>query len=58
MVWIWIIIVLVWVIGIFASYDMVFKHWTDSAKWETVWYSVIWPLVAILYGFRWISMKL
>lgn len=58
MIWIWIILAVLYAVGVFASYDLFFRKWTDKSLAENVWYAVIWPLVAILYGIHWIHMKL
>jgi len=42
------ILLAVYVVGIFVAYRMM-KEW-KSSKFEKVFFSVIWPLVAILYG--------
>lgn len=55
----WIIILVVWLLGAVASYELVFKKWTeDATKFEQIWYSAIWFLVLILYGIHSIHMKL
>lgn len=50
---------IVWLIGTVVSYSLVFKKWKeDATKFEQIWYSLIWPLVAILYVIHWMHMKL
>lgn len=43
------LILAIWLIGSFISYNFVFKDWIQNKTWENVWYACIWPLMGILY---------
>ena len=54
---IWLIIILIgWVIGIPIAYNII-KKWENKSKGEKVYFSVIWPLTALLYSIHWIHNK-
>ena len=43
----WIIVAVIWVIGIFIAYNVI-KGWGKSA-FETIWFSIFWPVLIPLY---------
>ncbi len=48
----WILFAVIYVVGIFVAYNKM-QSWPHT-KFEKVAFSVIWPLVAILYGIHWL----
>jgi hypothetical protein len=48
----WILFAVIYVVGIFVAYNKM-QSWSHT-KFEKVAFSVIWPLVAILYGIHWL----
>ena len=45
----------VYIVGILTAYRKM-KDWKHS-KYEKVAFSVIWPLVAVLYGIHWLHNR-
>jgi len=45
----WIIILIVWLIGIPVTYSLVTKNWDDKSKAEQIYFAFIWPLLLPLY---------
>jgi hypothetical protein len=45
----YVILVVLWVIGALVSYKMFISKW-DNTIVEKVYFSIIWPIVLILYG--------
>lgn len=45
----YVILVVLWVIGALVSYKMFISKW-DNTIGEKVYFSIIWPIVLILYG--------
>ena len=43
-----IVLAIVYVLGIFVAYKKM-KNWNNKTG-EKVWFAVLWPLTAILYG--------
>ena len=52
---IWIILAIVYVIGIFVAYNMM-KDWEHHVV-EKVVFAIIWPLVGFLYGIHYLHNK-
>lgn len=42
-------LIVVYVIGIFVAYNRYIKKWEGHSTLEKIYFSVIWPLTAILY---------
>lgn len=57
---IWIVVIVIWLIGMVVSYLEIFKKWNneDTNQFEKLWYSFVWPLAGILYGINWLHNKL
>lgn len=53
----WIIFFAIWILGIPFAYEKM-RAWEGHSKFEISAFSVIWPLVGILYGIHWAHMKL
>ena len=49
------IILALYIIGVFVAYNKI-NEW-DNNEFEKVFFSIIWPLVLILYGIHWIHNK-
>ena len=47
--WIWIIVAIVWIVGIFVAYNKYISKWDGKTKAEKIYFSIIWPLVLPLY---------
>lgn len=45
----WIIVLIVWLIGIPVTYNLVTKKWENKSKAEQIYYACIWPLLLPLY---------
>lgn len=52
----WIIFFAIWILGIPFAYEKM-RDWEGHSKLEISGYSVIWPLVGILYGIHWARKK-
>ena len=52
----WILELVIYFVGVLIAYQMM-KKW-PHAKFEKVIFSILWPLVAILYGIHWLHNKL
>lgn len=52
----WIIFFAIWILGIPFAYEKM-RDWEGHSKLEISVYSVIWPLVGILYGINWARTK-
>ena len=52
----WLIIVLIWIIGTFASHKLIMSKW-DVPVWESWMLSLAWPCVFILYGIHLLHMS-
>lgn len=50
-----VIILAVYIIGILVAYNKI-RKW-DKTGFEKVFFSIIWPLVLILYGIHWLHNK-
>ena len=50
---IWIIVAIVWFVGIFVSYNLVFKKGYDYP----VWFSIFWPVIIPLWMIHLIHNK-
>lgn len=44
----WLIVLIVWLIGIVVAYKFIISKW-DNTKFEKVWFSIIWPCLIPLY---------
>jgi hypothetical protein len=55
--WYLIIILAVWIVGIFVAYNKFISKW-ERSKGEKIYFSIIWPLVAPLYLIHLIHNKL
>lgn len=47
-----IIICILWLIGIFISYNKFISKWEKNTKFEKIYFSIIWPITGLLYGFH------
>ena len=45
---VWIIVGIIWLIGILISYKFVFSKWNNSL-FEKIWFSAVWPCIIPLY---------
>ena len=45
----WIIVLIVWLIGIPVTYNFVTKNWDSDSKAEQIYFAIIWPLLLPLY---------
>ena len=50
----WIIAAVIWIIGIFVAYFTVISKWDGKSQAEKIYYSIIWPLLLLLYPIHWI----
>lgn len=52
----WIIVAIIWLIGIVLSYKLFISKW-DNSKFEKVWFSIVWPCLIPLYFIHWLYNK-
>lgn len=45
----WIIIAIIWFVGIFVAYNKYISKWDSQTKTAKIYFSIIWPLVLPLY---------
>ena len=53
----WIIVLVVWLIGILVTYQIT-KKWENNTKFEKVYFACLWPLMIPLYIIHWLHMNL
>lgn len=53
---VWLIIGIIYVIGILLSYNLVISKW-DNPMFEKVWFSVVWIALIPLYVVYWLHNK-
>jgi hypothetical protein len=51
---IYVIILAVWLVGVFISYNKYIKNW-DNKEYEKIIFSLIWPLILPLYGIYYLN---
>lgn len=53
----WLIIILViWIIGMFVAYKKYISKW-DNSMFEKIWFSILWPVLLPLYGIWYLHNK-
>lgn len=54
----YLIILAIWIIGIFIAYNKFMKYWDSQSKFERVYFAIIWPLVLPLYVIHYLHNKM
>ena len=42
-------VILLWVLGGIFTYNFLIKKWESTTKFEKIWFSVVWPIILLLY---------
>ena len=46
----YVIVAVIWIIGIFVAYNKYISKWEGKTKGEKIYFSIIWPLTLVLYS--------